>query len=1034
MSFHQALSASAFAGFSDELIAYFTLFCEQRELLRLSEVNSVLYVFCQEDPLWMVQCLRLHNGDFSYHHNWKLTTFYPRDPRPLEELEKAFRPVSIRGFSSDFLYRRWLRCHLELGDAYLLPSEEQDATIRRLQKIDIRGLSYQDYFEQYARIPFVLCNAIGKWKAMTEWTAEKLAHRFSSDTKLRITHNLEVMSESLTMEMNFADYFKYANSQHDETPLYIFDPEFGEKMPDLLQDYNIEDLMVFKEDFLSVTGMESRLDGNNKLRDESGKHEDRVKSIGGKTKKRDTVSKRADFRWIVIGPQRTGASWHQDPVNTSAWNSLVKGRKRWAIYPPNVLPPGISKSESGGYFGSGMDMSSLMWYLHVYPTLTSGQKPLEVIQEEGDTIYVPNGWWHLVLNLDNTIAVTQNFVDSHNAIMFMKDLFEDGQDDKLAMVQHKLRATRPETYDIFRVAQIPRVNGYLSEEMFQQTFHVLEYWKPQLKRILKRHKLLAQLNDPAAKYSAANKVKYPKMKCLTSRVNPTFAVGKRLIIKFFSQYNNNWGEFDFETYMTPNFDVTDVIAPTFKRHKRSSLQPCELKRVMSLRYAMEESFRIEKAVYEMIEKSTSSNCEHHPLHAMISRLCNSGHLLYLDEVDSNDEDESIWRWPYIVIEYVNNDVSLKTVKKMGGATRKTWLNLAKWISQDFLPRLHSIPIDSEFRGVYGHDKAEWGWYVHFLLRQRKRSISFHLTEFGLPAHLMRCLENFLPAANSDAITLELLPVKPFEVKPVLLHGDLTDENILGSELNDKRSNTLASSFKYHALGEEVTNLTSFLTFIGCEKYISLLVNQEEMELESLALLEEAHLEELGIPLGPRLAILQGKQLIMGKSQACTTKREACESNGYFNCDEEWELSSSSSKCSEEDNIGAFTTPTESTILELKRKEPFNGPIEWLSTSVIDFADAKTGDPLYDLVAVFFAALHCDRDLWKETLAAEYWQNYICRDKANGTSHRRCLQERFLQLVLLHPSQSVKNLFHYFPQASNFATWEDVAREIFNDLF
>ncbi|POM70293.1 Histone arginine demethylase, partial [Phytophthora palmivora] len=35
-----ALASSAFAGFSDELIAYFTLFCEPTELLRLSEVNS----------------------------------------------------------------------------------------------------------------------------------------------------------------------------------------------------------------------------------------------------------------------------------------------------------------------------------------------------------------------------------------------------------------------------------------------------------------------------------------------------------------------------------------------------------------------------------------------------------------------------------------------------------------------------------------------------------------------------------------------------------------------------------------------------------------------------------------------------------------------------------------------------------------------------------------------------------------------------------------------------------------------------------
>ncbi len=159
--------------------------------------------------------------------------------------------------------------------------------------------------------------------------------------------------------------------------------------------------------------------------------------------------KKPFFRWLVIGPPRSGSSFHVDPSRTSAWNALLRGRKRWVLYPPGCTPPGVRVGvarDGGEKYNSP---TPLKWLLKHYPAaracLTCAQAPLEVTQEAGELIYVPSGWWHMVLNLEETIAVTQNFANTTNFEHVWADL-QKCKSRLIAPLMERLLPFRPDLF------------------------------------------------------------------------------------------------------------------------------------------------------------------------------------------------------------------------------------------------------------------------------------------------------------------------------------------------------------------------------------------------------------------------------------------------------------------------------------------------------------------------------------------------------------------------------------------------------------
>ena len=94
---------------------------------------------------------------------------------------------------------------------------------------------------------------------------------------------------------------------------------------------------------------------------------------------------------FIMGPEASGAPMH---FHVEAFNAAIVGRKRWFLVPP-------AKN-----FWSRKPAAA--WFADNYKAV---RKPVfECVQGPGDIMYVPEGYGHAVLNLEETVAVAAEMI------------------------------------------------------------------------------------------------------------------------------------------------------------------------------------------------------------------------------------------------------------------------------------------------------------------------------------------------------------------------------------------------------------------------------------------------------------------------------------------------------------------------------------------------------------------------------------------------------------------------------------------------
>jgi len=253
--------------------------------------------------------------------------------RPVPFSSIVLTPRAIIDLGDDVA--KWTRNGFSESSAWLWTLAQGDS----VERIEYDAVSEAEFIERYEKpnVPVVIVGATKDWPANEAWTIDVnkkktiiiFFHRVikknlvASYGDRRFRCGEDDSGSSVNLKMKY--FLTYCAETKDDSPLYIFDGTFGDraKAQTLLNFYSVP--KYFREDLFQYMG----------------------------------ESRRPPYRWVVIGPARSGTNIHIDPLGTSAWNSLLQGHKRWAIFPPGapkeLVSPPLKEDEA------------IFWFHHVYP-------------------------------------------------------------------------------------------------------------------------------------------------------------------------------------------------------------------------------------------------------------------------------------------------------------------------------------------------------------------------------------------------------------------------------------------------------------------------------------------------------------------------------------------------------------------------------------------------------------------------------------------------------------------------------------------
>ena len=341
----------------------------------------------------------------------------------MDEAKKGHRPQ----------LKNWARDRFatdRLAEFEALPAKihqlEGSGRYSRIARETSASLTPEQFVEKYEKTatPVLISGTVAEeeWPAQRRWTLARLREDFR-DRKFKCGEDDDGYKIKVTMR-TFVKYMEH-NGMGDDSPLYVFDSSFDDdySAKRILDDYKVPKYFPTNPDQEGRGLMPKKTASEEEKRGSSSSSSSSGGGDGGMTN--DSVGyhdlfslvgerRRPPYRWLLMGPRRSGTCVHIDPLGTSAWNTVVSGRKLWVLFPPGV-PKSVVKAKK--QIKHGEDDEAINYFIDLIPRLRRDEPSLDIylfIQGSGETVFVPGGWWHAVLNLEDAVAITQNFCSKSN--------------------------------------------------------------------------------------------------------------------------------------------------------------------------------------------------------------------------------------------------------------------------------------------------------------------------------------------------------------------------------------------------------------------------------------------------------------------------------------------------------------------------------------------------------------------------------------------------------------------------------------------